>query len=79
MRQGLGIRQVIDGHDLNILIAVGCPEKISPDPAEAINPYLYAHRGTPFKWYKYFPDDDIKKDRLSQGKLVDWEIRKLEN
>ncbi len=43
MRQRLGVRNVVDGDELNLLVVDGGARNIAADAAEAVNSYLDWH------------------------------------
>jgi len=46
--QRLDVRQVVDGHDLEIVSLVHRAEHVPPDPAEPVDAYTNRHSFPPF-------------------------------
>jgi hypothetical protein len=43
MGQRLGVGKVVDGHDLDILVALRSAEKVSADSSKSVNRNSYSH------------------------------------
>jgi hypothetical protein len=43
VRQGLRVRQIIDGHDIDVLVALAGAEKVPADPSETVDCDSYSH------------------------------------
>ncbi len=43
MRQRLGIRQIVDGHEFDVVAMQGRPDHVPADAAETVDAYFYSH------------------------------------
>src|SRR5260370_38335830 len=50
MREGVGIGDVVDGHELNVAVINRSTHDVAPDAAEAVNTYLDGHSSSGGVW-----------------------------
>src|SRR5260370_4198950 len=50
MREGVGIGDVVDGHELNVAVINRSTHDVAPDAAEAVNTYLDGHSYSGVVW-----------------------------